>query len=435
MKMILDKANVTVQGNWKRSFFTIWGGQAFSLLGSSLVQFALIWYLTEKTGSATILAVASLFGMLPQILIGPLAGAFVDRWNRKAIMITADASVAISTLILIVLFRTGLVQVWHIYLILFVRSLGGAFHFPAMQSSTSLMVPSNHLPRVAGINQALRGAMAIAAPPLGALLVGLLPMHSVLSIDIITALLAIIPIALVSIPQPKRDNSTASNQPRMSIMDDFRAGLKYVYTWPALMIIMGVAMAINFLFVPAFSLLPLLVTKHFSGGIYQLSWIQSALGVGMITGGILLGVWGGFRNKLNTSVCGLILMGTGVMAVGFAPANAFWLGVVGIFAAGLSNPFVDGPLFAVLQSTVEPDMQGRVLGLIISLGTAVSPLSLLIAGPLSDRFGISLWYVLGGATCVIMGIGLRFVPAVMQLESRGHPKSKPHLETLAGAAD
>lgn len=144
-----------------RPFFIIWIGQAGSLLGSQLVRFALVWWLTKATGSATALALASLAALLPQIVIGPFAGALVDRWSRKLIMIAADAMIALATLVLAVLFWLNVATVWHIYALLLIRSTGAAFHWPAMQASTSLLVPEQQLPRVGGLNQALSGVAGI----------------------------------------------------------------------------------------------------------------------------------------------------------------------------------------------------------------------------------------------------------------------------------
>src|SRR5215213_1583348 len=151
----METSSQTAPQKWAGHFFTIWTGQALSLFGSALVQFALIWWLTQKSGSATVLAVATLVGMLPQIVIGPFAGALVDRWNRRAIMIIADGTIAVFSLLLAYLFATGKVQIWHIYAIMAVRSIGGAFHFPAMSASTPLMVPKEQLTRINGLNQAL----------------------------------------------------------------------------------------------------------------------------------------------------------------------------------------------------------------------------------------------------------------------------------------
>ena len=155
-----------------KPFIILWSGQAASLFGSQLVQFALIWWLTTTTGSATILAFASLMGLLPQVLLGPFVGVLVDRWNRRMTMLLADALVAAATLGLALLFWAGSVQIWHVFVILFIRALGGAFHWPAIQSSTSLMIPKEFLTRVQGFNQMLQGGLNIASAPLGALLLG-----------------------------------------------------------------------------------------------------------------------------------------------------------------------------------------------------------------------------------------------------------------------
>ncbi|MCI0521317.1 MAG: MFS transporter, partial [Chloroflexi bacterium] len=187
------------QVNWKPRFFTIWGGQALSLVGSALVQFALVWWLTVETGSATILASASLVALLPQIFLGPFVGALVDRWNRRRIMIVADSGIALATVALMILFALERAEVWMIFVLAFVRSLGGAFHHPAMTASTSLMVPKEQLTRVAGLNQTLQGVIGIFAPPLGALLISLFPTQAILAIDIGTALLAIVPLLFILI--------------------------------------------------------------------------------------------------------------------------------------------------------------------------------------------------------------------------------------------
>jgi DHA3 family macrolide efflux protein-like MFS transporter len=176
---------------WAFPFFTIWTGQAISLLGSQLVQFALIWWLTKTTGSGTVLALASLVGLVPQILLGPLIGTLVDRWNRRVVMIVADSIIALATAGLALLFWNGNIQIWHVYALMFIRSLAGGFHFTSMQASTSLMVPKEHLSRVQGLNQMLNGGMNIISAPLGALLLEILSIQGILSIDVLSALFAI----------------------------------------------------------------------------------------------------------------------------------------------------------------------------------------------------------------------------------------------------
>jgi len=410
-----DNTSLSVPGNWKIPFFTIWTGQAFSILGSALVQFALIWWLTQTTGSATVLATASLVGFLPVIFLGPFAGALIDRWNRRLVMIAADSLIALATLGLIVLFWTGIIQPWHVYAILFVRSLGSSFHWPAMQASTSLMVPREHLSRIAGGNQALQGGLNILAPPLGAVLLGLLPMYAVLSIDILTALLAVLPLLFVRIPQPERVKATGLS-PVGAFWSDFKAGLRYVVSWPGLLIIALMATLVNFMVNPPFALMPLLVTEHFGGGIFQVGWMDSAVGIGAVLGGVILGVWGGFRRRIFTTLLGLSGMGVGIILIGLAPSDAYWLGLAGVALTGFMMPITNGPLHAIVQSTVAPEMQGRVMTLINSLASAMTPLSMAVAGPLSDRLGISFWYILGGISCLLMAVGSFLIPAVLRVE-------------------
>jgi DHA3 family macrolide efflux protein-like MFS transporter len=421
---------------WQLPFFSIWTGQAFSLVGSRLVQFALVWWLTETTGSATVLAMATLVAILPGVILGPFAGTLVDRWNRRLVMIAADAFVALVTAWLAYLFWTGSATMWHVYAAMLARALGGAFHWPAMQASTSLMVPKKHLSRVAGLNQTMQGALSIVAPPLGALLLSLLPLQGIMAIDLVTAILAIVPLLFVVIPQPEKVAGAAQ---KSSVWSDFRTGLRYVAGWPGLMIVLAMAMLINFVVTPASSLMPLLVTDHFGGAALQLGWLQSAWGVGMLAGGLLLSVWGGFRRRIYTSILGLVVSGIALMVLGVVPSSLFWLALVALLVRGFTNPLINGPLFAILQATVEPAMQGRVFTLVQSLAAAMVPLSLAVAGPVSDAIGVRTWYIFGGVTFALVGVVLFFVPAVTKLED-GRPQvedspSMPEAVDLALAGD
>jgi DHA3 family macrolide efflux protein-like MFS transporter len=415
---------------WQVPFFTIWTGQAFSLIGSRLVQFALVWWLTETTGSATVLATATLVAILPGVVLGPFAGALVDRWNRRRVMIVADAFVALATAWLAYLFWTGSMSVWHVYVAMLARSVGGAFHWPAMQASTSLMVPKKHLSRVAGLNQTMQGALNIVAPPLGAILLSLLPLHAIMGIDLGTAAVAIVSLLLVAIPQPER-TAAADAGHKVSVWDDFRAGLRYVWGWPGLMAILVMAMIINFVVNPAFSLMPLLVTEHFGGGALQLGWLQSGWGIGMLLGGLILSVWGGFRRRVYTSLVGLVLEGAAILVIGLAPGHGFSLALGAIFVAGFMNPLINGPLLAILQATVEPEMQGRVFTLVSSLSSAMMPLSLAVAGPVADLIGVRQWYVIGGAIFALSGAVSFFVPVIVNIEKNGHSAEEDRLSPAA----
>lgn len=399
-----------------RPFFTIWTGQAISLLGSQLVQFALIWWLTQETGSGTVLALASIVGLVPAVLLGPFAGVLIDRWNRRRTMILADVSVALATLVLAALFWSGNVAIWHVFVILFIRSLAGTFHWPAMQASTSLMVPEEHLARIQGLNQMVQGGLSIVAAPLGAILITTLPIQGVLAIDVVTALIAVSTLLVVAVPQPARAPQMVGVSAWQSFWTDMGDGLRYVRGWRGLMLLMGLAMLINMVLSPSSSLLPLLVTDHFGGTALSLGAIEAALGVGVLLGGLALSAWGGFRRQIATSLFGVIGIGVGALLVGLTPSSLFFLAVAGMFAVGFMSSLTNGPIMAVIQSTVEPAMQGRVFTLLSSAAGAMMPLGLAIAGPLADVAGVELWFVIGGALTAVIGVAGFFMPALMSVE-------------------
>lgn len=399
-----------------RPFLILWTGQAFSLLGSQLVQFALIWWLTQETGSATVLALASLVGLLPQVVLGPFVGPLVDRWNRRWTMILADAVVALATLGLATLFWLGQVEIWHVYIALFVRALGGTFHGPAMSASVSLIVPEEHLTRVQGFNQILNGGLNIVSAPLGALLLQLLPIQGVLLVDMVTAAIAITTVAVVHVPQPRHEAPTEPGARGGQYWRDLQAGFRYVLGWRGLLILMGLAMMINLMMVPSVSFMPLLVTDHFRGTAWHLSAMEAGLGVGVIVGGLLLGAWGGFRRRIYTSLLGVMGIGLSVLLVGLVPAPAFVLAVILMGTMGLTMSFANGPLMAVLQATVAPAMQGRVFTLLTSGATAMMPLGLIAAGPLADALGVRAWFVIGGAVTLAVGVSGLFIRPLINLE-------------------
>ena len=404
--------------SWKNRFFTIWGGQALSIVGSQLVQFALIWYLTIQTGSATVLATASLVGLLPNVILGPFIGTLVDCWDRRRIMLVSDTVIALATIGLAVVFALGIVEVWHIYVALFIRALFESFHSNAMTASTSLMVPVEHLTRIQGINQMINGGLNVISAPLGALLLSVLPMQGVLAIDVVSALFAIVPLLFIRIPQPERRSSSAESDGQETVWQGVKAGLRYVIGWPGLLLVGLMTVGINFTIIPAFSLMPLLVKEYFGGSAIHLGWVESAMGIGMFAGGGLLGAWGGFKRNIVTSMLGLMGMGVGTLFFALAPANALWLAIFGALLVGIMTTMTMGPFYAMIQTIVEPDMQARIFSLLSSVGSAIVPVGLLIAGPIADRFSIQVWFLFGGLLCIVMAVCGLFIPAVMQIESR-----------------
>jgi DHA3 family macrolide efflux protein-like MFS transporter len=416
---------------WKSRFITIWGGQAISIIGSQLVQFALIWYLTVRTGSATVLATAALIGLLPNVILGPFIGTLVDRWDRRRIMLVSDSVITLATIGLALLFALESVALWHIYLVMFTRALFGCFHTNAMAASTSLMVPVEHLTRIQGINQMLNGGLNVVAAPLGALLLGLLPIQGILAIDVVSALFAIVPLLFTQVPQPERHSGTADDDAQETVWQGVKSGLRYVISWPGLLIVSLMTVGINFTIIPAFSLMPLLVKDYFGGSAIHLGWVEAAMGIGMFAGGAVLGVWGGFKHKIITSMLGLMGMGLGTLVFAVAPASALWMAICGSLFVGIMTPMTMGPFFAMIQTTVEPDIQARIFSLLNSVGAGMVPVGLMVAGPVSDQISIQVWFLFGGLLCVLIAFSGLFIPAVMNIESRDNTVRGDVSESLA----
>lgn len=399
---------------WTRRFFTIWTGQAFSLMGTSLVQFALIWWLTIETGSALVLTMASIMGILPQVLLSPFAGVMVDRWNRKRTMIAADGLTALATLVLMLSFWLGTEEIWQIYLVLLVRSAFSAFHWPAMQASTSLMVPEEHLARISGLNESLRGLSSIAAPPLGAVLIAAMPMFMVLSVDVLTAAIAIIALLAVGIPEVHR----AEAQSEVSLWGDIKEALAYMRSWRGAVAVTFIFMLVNFLIGPAFALLPLLTLVHFGGDAMEYATLESMFGIGMLAGGLFLGFWGGTKRKIITCMGATGACGIGVAAIGLLPPEGFIICVLCCLVIGAFLSLINGTIVAMIQKGIRADMQGRVFSLLGSGVAAMSPVGLLLAGPISAAFGIQPWFLMGGLVMIAVSVFSFFVPLIMRMEDR-----------------
>jgi DHA3 family macrolide efflux protein-like MFS transporter len=421
----------TSNSGWKARFFTIWAGQTVSLVGSALVRFALIWWLTEETGSAAVLATASLAARLPPIALGPIVGALVDRWRRRTILIVADGAIALLTALLAFLYWQGVVETWHIYVILFARALGTAFHDPAMTASVSLMVPDEHLTRVAGLDETRQSVTEITGPVLGAFLVALLPIPAILAIDVVTALLAIGPLLFINVPQPdsrRQDAGAGADADRAqgwrAVIQDTGQGFHYLWNWRGLFIMLVTIALVPLVNTPAWALIPLLVKDHFGGGPAQWGWFSVARHVGTLVGGLLMSTWGGFRRHVVTMIAGLAILGLVNLVRGVTPSNAYWLFLLAAFVSGPPAAMFFAALKALLQSKVPPEMQGRVFATQNSLFWAMGPVGLAILGPLADRIGIRTLFTLSGV--VFLGVALTWAltPSVRNVEE-GPPEGDP----------
>lgn len=385
---------------WLRTFLIIFSGQAFSLLGSSAVNFALVWWLTATTGSASILAYASIAGLMPQAVIGPVAGTFIDRWDRRITMMVVDLCIAVTSLGLIALFAFGRASVGAIIAIVALRSLGAGFHTPASQAAVPMYVPQEHLMRVAGWNFFLGSGVAMAGPVLGAFLMGVAPMTAVLSVDIVGAVIAVVTLLLVRIPHPQRPIGDAVAE---GLLAEFVEGWRELLRHRALFYLTMVLTLVTLLYMPLNALFPLMTFEHFKGGALGASVVELAFGGGMLVGSLLMG-------RLSSRVTPVRLIGVGIVCegallagAGLLPGSGFWAFVGLCVFMGVSVPLFAAPLTALFQTLVEPSRLGRVLSLYSTISLLVAAPGLLLAGPLAERTGVAPWFALSGGLILLSG--------------------------------
>ena len=413
-----------------KKFFVLWSSQAASLFGTSVVGFALGWYVagdvTDETGSVTLFSTVMMMNILPVVFLGPFVGPLVDRWNRKKIMIYSALVTMLLTGLLFVLFYTNVIQLWHIYVVLLLRAVGGVFQMPAFNAAVPMVVTEEHLVRANGLNMSLHGAINLVSPLAGAFLMATLPMHWVLSVDIITALLAIGILFMLRIPQPAR--TTLTEKP--NVIGDMVQGFRYIASWKALLVLIVIGAIINFVASPGETMLPMLVTIRLGDDVLKLGWLGAAFAGGVIAGGLILGAWGGFKRKAATIFLSFIMYSITVFIFGFTTERLFFLGLSMWFIAGVANAIGNAPVGALFQSVVPKDMQGRVFSLMISANSAMIPLGLLVFGLVADAIGIHMIYHIAGIVIMVTVLTGFYFGNVMDLENQ-----KTADESIAGSVD
>lgn len=400
--------------NWKKKFIIIWSGQLFSILSSSIAQFAIVLWISLETGSAEVLSLATIAALLPQVVLGPFAGVFVDRWSRKWTMILADSFVALCSAVIALLFYLDVIEIWQIYLLLMLRSIGSAFHAPAMKSSIPLLAPEKELTRIASINQTIQALCNICGPVLGAALIVSTNMSVVMLLDVVGAAIACTSLLFVFIPNPEKTETETTNNVLRDMKDGFIAirsnrGLKWV---------MVTEILITFFIMPVVALIPLMTLKNFSGTAYQVSLIELLFGSGALVGGILLGIWNPHVRKVVMINLSYVIVGVSIFITGLLPPSAFIIYAIMAVVQGISMPFYSGPFTALLQTQIEISFLGRVFSLFDSISLLPSILGLLATGFIADAIGIANVFVICGIAIVMTGLLAFFIPSIMNLERK-----------------
>jgi len=405
-----------MSSDWKKIFIIIWSGQFFSILTSTLVNFAIIIWLSIHTGSAQVLAFAAIAAILPQAVVGPFTGVFIDRWNRKMIMIFADLFVAFCTVIIAALFFFEIRGTGYIYFLLVLRSLGSALHQPAMQASVPLLAPKSELTRIAGVNEAILSVGNIAGPALAAVMLGIMDISYVMLVDAVGAAAAVTTLLFVKIPNPERSEHIENNFGR-----EFKEAFTAIHAVKGMTLLFLFMVIVMFFLMPVGVMFPLMTLQHFSGTTYQMSIIEAVWGIGMLAGGGLMGIMKYRKNDVKLLNVTYLIIGLTFALSGMLPHSGYIWFVVFTIIAGIAGSANHAMFAAVIQKKIDPVYLGRVFSVNFSITLFPAMLGLLGTGFVADSIGITAAFIISGTVISLAGIASFFFPSLTKLGESKEP--------------
>jgi MFS transporter, DHA3 family, macrolide efflux protein len=364
-----------------RGFAVVWFGQVISLLGSAMTWFALMVWAYDLTGQATPLALLGALTFGAPILFSPLAGALVDRWNRKWVLLLSDSTAGLATLVVLSLYLGGCLQIWHLYLIGFLAGIFQAFQYPAYAAAVTTMVPKAHYARASGMLELAWSASSVLAPLLAGLLLGRIGPAGIMAIDLATFLFAFVSLLSISVPQPSRNR--AGLEAKGGIWKESCYGFQYISERPSLLSLLLLFAAGNLVDYAGFTLFAPLILARTGGSELSLGSVQSVGAIGGVVGGAVLSVWGGSRRRIHGVLAGWALSGCGILLMGVGSGLFAWMAASFVYT--FFEPFVNGSNQAIWQVKVAPDVQGRVFASRFVASQITMPVAMLLVGPLADH--------------------------------------------------
>lgn len=377
-----------------RSYLSFWSGQLASLLGSSIAQFVIIWWITLETGNALYLALASFLGLAPMIILAPFAGVLVDRWSRRVLIGVVDFLQALATVVLIFLFWLDIISIWYVLLLLTLRGIFQAFHQPAVSAITPLMVPKEKLSRMNGLSYLCTGAVSLVGPVVAALLLGVWAIHEILWIDMITFLIALIPLLIIRIPPVK------IKQANSSFKEEFLEGFNFIKNARGLLPLLILATALNFLLSPLSTLLPYYIKFDHLGEAPDLAFVMAFLQGGILAGGLLMSVTKEFKKKMVVSAFSIYIIFVGYALMALTPLGLFWFMAMSALFMALCLPVANVSMQTIMQTIVPMKMQGRVSSVVMALASAATPLGMILSGTMVGFTGTANLFL----GCALLGM-------------------------------
>lgn len=408
-----DLSNLILDG-WKRQVSLFLVGQTITTFGSYLVQYAIMWHLTLTTKSGLILALAAIFGFLPQAIVSIFAGVWADRVNRKMMIIISDSAIAVATLGLAFLMLSGVDDLWLIFLVMAVRSVGAGVQMPAISALLPQIVPTEKLMRINSVNSSIQSSLGLLAPVAAAAVYANMSIVAIFFIDFVTAVIGLSLLALVVVPTLDR----VTNGEKPSYFADLKDGIRYIFSHELVRWVMAVFGIVFLLIVAPSNLSPLMLVRNFGSEVWMLTVLELSFGVGMVAGGALMAIFASKINRIYALIGTSILFGLLAIAMGFTTNLILFFSL--FFIIGVVVPAFSTPAMTLLQETVEPERQGRVFGFVGIVMSVAMPLGMAVLGPLADVVSVELLLIVTGAATVVIAVIAATIPAGKRAIAAAH---------------
>lgn len=416
----LSAAGQPLPNRWLAQIVCIWGGQAASMLTSYAAAFAAVWYVTETSGSALMLALTGICAYLPTGLLAPFGGVLADRANRKVLLIAADMSIGVLSLILALAIIAGQASAWLVMAMVAARSVGQAFHSPAMMAVMPSLVPDRHLLRINALDQTLLSVAGIVSPAIGILLYENVGFHSVMLLDFLGAILACLGLAVAKIPDARQTAVQTDRHP----LHDLKEGWRALSTDRGLFRLTVLVTLAMVAFGPMSSLYPLMTYGHFGGDGYAASVVESVFAAGMLAGSALVMIWPPKRLALMVAIA-CSAFGALSSASGLLPSSMLWAFAILCAFMGMVCAWFNAPMVTLFQRNVPNEAIGRALGFFTAAMGLASPAGIMVGGVVAEEIGVPAFFVIDGILCVLIGIAMYAQRCVRLLdETNGAPGDK-----------
>lgn len=399
---------------WQKRVTIFMTGQTISMFGSFLVQYAILWHLTLTTKSGLVLALAVIFGFVPQAIVSIFAGVWADRVNRRLMIIASDSTIALSTLLLALLMLSGVDDLWLIFLVMAVRSVGAGIQMPAVSALIPQIVPTDKLMRINSINSTIQSVMGLIAPVAAAAVYANFSIVAIFFVDVATAIIGVAMLTMISVPTLQRILSDE----KPSYFADLKDGLNYIFTHDLVRWVMVVFAVVFLLAVAPSNLSPLFIARNFGTEVWKLTVAEVTFSVGTAIGGALLAL---FANKVNriAMIIGVSIF-FGFITIGMGLSTNLLVFCVLFFVIGLAVPSFYTSAMTMLQETVEPERQGRVFGFVGIVIALAMPVGMAVLGPLADFIAIEILFIVCGIAMVIAASAAILLPAGRRAIAAAH---------------